>query len=315
MTAGIRALRIVLALAIVLSLIEWVGPEGLFERIAACPWPAALAAFSTTLLAQWLGATRLCLLARSQALPLTQAQAMSIGLSAVFYGLFLPGGSATGWVVRLLRLAPSASGIGTALVVLSADRAVTTAIGAVIGVIAGFLMTPVAHPLVTVLLFAIACGAACFGALLLKPSLEAWVARGRRLPGLRTLMGSLAGVPARRPAARTIWLAIALSLALHAAGVVSWLLLARGLGLETGVVALAWVRSAALVVTLLPASVGGLGLREGAVIFLMSGMGIASVEALTLSLLVFAVTVLAIGVVGGILEAARLVTRPPVARA
>lgn len=311
MTGTTRALRIVLALAILAALAKWVGPEGLIARVADCPWPAALAAFSTALLAQWLGAIRLWFLAGSQGLPLTHAQALGVNLSAVFYGLFLPGGSATGWAVRLFRLAPSASGVGTALVVLAGDRALTTATGAAIGVVAGIFMQEQTLPAVTALLAVIACGAGLLSVLLTTPAFDAWLTIANRTPGLRRVATYLttAGTFACKPESRTIVLAILLSAALHAAGIAGWVVLARAVGLDIDAPAIAWVRSGAMVVTLMPATVGGLGFREGAVVYLMGGLGVAAVDALTLSLLAFALTVLAIGIVGGIVEASRLLTQ------
>jgi uncharacterized membrane protein YbhN (UPF0104 family) len=84
--------------------------------------------------------------------------------------------------------------------------------------------------------------------------------------------------------------------------------------LEIDVATIAWIRSAALVVTLIPATVGGLGVREAAVVYLMSALGVPSVDALTLSLLTFAITVVAIGMLGGIFEAFRLFTQRAVAK-
>jgi hypothetical protein len=84
---------------------------------------------------------------------------------------------------------------------------------------------------------------------------------------------------------------------------------ARALGLELGLLEIAWVRSAALVVGLLPVTVGGLGLREGTVVALLAVFGVSSADALSLSLLAFTVTVLGVGVVGGLSEAAHLIRR------
>jgi uncharacterized membrane protein YbhN (UPF0104 family) len=255
-------------------------------------------------------------LARTQALALTQIQAVGINLSAVFYGLFLPGGSATAWLVRLLRLAPGASGIGAALLVLTSDRAVTTAAGASIGAIAGILMVRPVFPSVTIALIAIACAAGLLTVLLLTRLLDRYVAQLKRLPGVGRIVRHFVepGSSTRTPAAATMLAVVWLSVALHAAGIAGWWILARAIGLEIDVATIAWIRSAALVVTLIPATVGGLGVREAAVVYLMTELGVPSVDALTLSLLAFATTVAAIGMLGGAFEAFRLFSERAVAK-
>jgi len=301
---AIPALRVLLAFAILAILVRLAGPEGVLARIAECPWPAALAGFSAAFLGQWLGAIRLKVLARSQRLPLTHMKALTVNLSAMFYGLFLPGGNVTGWAIRLFHLTPGASGLGTALVVLVGDRAVATAAGAGIGLLAGFLMSSSTLPAVTFLLLATAAGMSLLGLTLFTRSLDAVLGLAKRAPGIRWAAEYLrrAGSLDRRPGFLTVVAAILLSAAVHVSGIASWFVLARALGLEVDVSTIAWVRSAAMVVALVPVTIGGLGLREGAVVYLMAGLGVASVDALSLSLLVFAVTVFAIGLVGGVLE-------------
>jgi uncharacterized membrane protein YbhN (UPF0104 family) len=114
-----------------------------------------------------------------------------------------------------------------------------------------------------------------------------------------------------RPQPGVLWRGLGLTLALHALGIGIWIWLARSLGLELDALTIAWVRSAALIVGLAPITIGGLGLREGAVVYLLTRLGIDGADALSLSLLAFAVTVLAVGFVGGLVEAARLLVRRP----
>lgn len=57
-----------------------------------------------------------------------------------------------------------------------------------------------------------------------------------------------------------------------------------------------------MAVGLIPLTVAGLGLCEGAVVYLMSLFGISGTESLPLSPLAFAVTVLAVGILSGAVE-------------
>ena len=59
-----------------------------------------------------------------------------------------------------------------------------------------------------------------------------------------------------------------------------------------------WVRSIVQLVTVLPISIGGLGVREGALVLTLAWFGVADHDALALAILVFATTILAPGFVG-----------------
>jgi uncharacterized membrane protein YbhN (UPF0104 family) len=303
-----RALRIVFAIAIVGLLLHWVGPTQVRARLATCPPSVALAALGTSLLAQWLGALRFVALSRAQGLPLTRAQALGINLSTVFYGLFLPGGTATSWIIRLVRLPGARQQLALALAVIASDRAFATAVGAVIGLTADLALGMPATFVVTAALVGVTLGSGFVGWALLSPTVAGWMHRWRERPLLRQIPQRLwrgQGTSELLPAATTVW-AGALSVGVHGIGIFAWWILARGIGLELGLPELAWVRSAALVVGLLPLTVGGLGLREGTTVVLLGLLGIPAADALSLSLLAFLVTIFGVGAVGGIVESARL---------
>jgi hypothetical protein len=307
----VRVLRIALAAAIVAALVHWIGPAEVWARLAACPWPVAVAGLAASLTGQWLGAIRFASLARTQGMPLSQADALGINLSAMFYGLFLPGGTATSWLVRLLRMPDVKQQLGLAITVIAGDRAFATAAGAALGVAADLALGGPATPAVTLGLVAVTGGAAFFGWALFSPAFAARLERWRDVPMLRRFAAKRLGdaLPRKRPSLATFVAAAWLSAAVHGLGILVWWALARTLGLDLGLLEITWVRSASLVVGLLPVTVGGLGLREGTVILLLAGFGVAAADALSLSLLAFTITVLGVGVVGGLGEAGRLLRR------
>jgi uncharacterized protein (TIRG00374 family) len=108
------------------------------------------------------------------------------------------------------------------------------------------------------------------------------------------------------------WLFIvALSMAAQLLGAVVCYLLALSLGLEFSFTTMAWIRSAVVIATLVPISVSGLGIRESAFLLLLSQYGVGAEQALALSLLFFAVTILMMGLLGGLVEGRRLLVRSP----
>lgn len=92
----------------------------------------------------------------------------------------------------------------------------------------------------------------------------------------------------------------------HLIGIVAFALVADALEMELSYLTIGWTRLAAVLVTLLPISLAGLGLREDAFVLLLAPYAVAPADALTYSLLAFGTTVLAIGLIGGVIEAFRL---------
>ncbi len=77
-------------------------------------------------------------------------------------------------------------------------------------------------------------------------------------------------------------------------------ILAKGLGININFCFFLVAIPIISIITLLPITIQGLGLREGGFVYLMSSLGVASEKALTLSLLSFSVLV-GIGLIGGII--------------
>ena len=115
---------------------------------------------------------------------------------------------------------------------------------------------------------------------------------------LRLSLGSVA-----RLSPATLARIVVLSMAAQIPGALVFVVLGRGLGLDVSLPAMAWVRSVVVLFTVLPISIGGLGVREGVLVLVLGSYGVASSDALALSILVFAATILAPGLVGGALEA------------
>ena len=83
--------------------------------------------------------------------------------------------------------------------------------------------------------------------------------------------------------------------------VLSGWVLAKGMLLDVSLVDIAWVRSITLLVTLLPITIAGIGLREGAFIALLYNYGITPSEAFTYAITLFVIQLL-LGVFGALLE-------------
>ena len=100
---------------------------------------------------------------------------------------------------------------------------------------------------------------------------------------------------------RDVCLLIAFSMAPHLIGTLVYALLAASLEIHLDLMTWGWIRSAVILVTLLPISVAGLGIREGAMLYLLSSYGVPEEQAMAMAFLVFG-TVLLFLTMGGLLE-------------
>jgi hypothetical protein len=92
-------------------------------------------------------------------------------------------------------------------------------------------------------------------------------------------------------------------------GIFLILFLAHAVSAELTFVQIGWLRSAVVLVQLLPVSFSGLGVREGAIVLLLQPYGIEGALAVSLSLLLFGKN-LFIGAIGGFLEVQSLIVSP-----
>lgn len=266
------------------------------------------AAFLGTLLVQAAIAHRLRLLAQVQGVGLGTREVMEINLVTLFYGLFLPGGGITAIVIRLYRLTRPDRRYAATLAAIVCDRLLATATLCVAGLLFCLLEGRQRSQPALLLLAAASAAAALVLSPMFHPAPARWITLvASRLPLLRGLWPRIAEALAvfrAVPWRGQIGLA-ALSLGAHVLGIAVYFLLARAMGVGVSFLALGWMRSTAMLVAILPCSVSGLGLREGAMVALLGQRGVAANAALAYSVLVFGVTILSVAAVGGIIEAVR----------
>lgn len=126
----------------------------------------------------------------------------------------------------------------------------------------------------------------------------------RRSEKLRTLAQSLSF---SRTHLKGWFLALGISIAVQSASVIQIALMGRALGLNVPFLGYAVVVPLVSLLTMLPISVGGMGVREGSLILLLAPFGVGEAGALALGLSWFAMN-LVMGLAGGLVY---LFRRPP----
>jgi glycosyltransferase 2 family protein len=253
-------------------------------------------------LAQLVSSVRWQLLAAPLGFQKTTRQYVSFYFIGMFFNLLLPT-SVGGDVVRALYLAggrhdPSCPAEpprrrGEAMLSVFADRASGLMVLVVMACLAG-LLAPTALPnwMIAILGLLAACVVVGLTALPALPMLG-------RLPVLGPRLARLvdAGrVYLNRPG--LLLTTTGLSIAVQLASVAILWLITEGLGLGLSFTYLAVVVPLVTLLTLIPVSVNGMGLREVGMVVLLAPVGVAGAAAVTLSLLWFAVAA-GVSLIGG----------------
>ncbi len=290
----------VLRLAVAVGLLGILFHEIPLARVARVLSVASVTdvalAFALALVGQVVISLRFVLLTRAQGTPLPLGLALAINLESVFYGLMLPGGNVSRSAIRVMRLAGPTGDVLGSIASVAFDRlAATVALGLVGQAFWLLDRPPGSGPAGLVLLATWVVPAGFYG-----------LARGRPLRWTSRL--GTAAESVRRFAdlsSGTLGAVLALSIAAQLLTALVYSVLAAGLDIEIPFVRLAWIASVTTLITMLPVSPAGLGIREGTLLLLLGKYGVASPAALALSFLFFACTIVLVGLAGGLLEARR----------
>jgi glycosyltransferase 2 family protein len=308
-----RRLVLLARFAVAAALIVWLfrrsgglAPVWNAFRAANPAWVGV--AFAGMLLIQLVIAHRLQRLTAAAGAGLGTREVLAINLSTLFYGLFLPGGGITAIAIRFYRLTRSDRPYAGALVAILADRVLATAALCVTGLVFWLLDDAGrSHPALIVLLVTTAGSLLALAAMFSAAPARLAGTLASRLPLLRDgwpRVEEALAICRALPMRGRIEVA-GLSIAAHVLGTVVYVVLARALAIATPFVALGWMRAVSGLATLVPISISGLGLREGTMVAMLTGRGVPHAGAFAYSLLIFGITVVATGLVGGLVEVAQ----------
>ena len=317
-------LRLLVRIAVAAVVLVWLfGRVDLAEVGAAIARASPLAIVLATL-TSFVGnvviAFRLRVLLAAQGVQARVLQTLAINLAAFFYNLFLPVGGVGVAALRLQRLSHHSrgrsAGFTAALTAMVCDRLAALASLGIVG-LAFWLADPHVKPRGSLL--ALLIGAATAVSLVAPRAVPHEVRRFVReltagaagtwwaavLHRFSHALGSVARIP---PSALVRILGI--SILAQLPGALVFVLLGWGLDLPAPPVSMAWIRSVTVLVTVLPISIGGIGVREGTLVYLLQTFGVPASDALALSILVFATTILAPGLLGGLIEGVQWLRGP-----
>ncbi len=323
-------LRLLVRIAVAAVVLVWLFARVDVAEVGAAITRASPLAIELATLTSFVGnvviAFRLRVLLEAQGVHARVTQTLGINLAAFFYNLFVPVGGVGVAALRLQRLSyqargPSSArchavrrtraasaGFAAALTTMVCDRLAATASLGLVG-LACWFADP--HPKPRGGLLALLIGAGAVLTLVAPRAVPHEVRRFVRelttgasgtwwaavLHRFSHALGSVARIP---PTALARILGI--SILAQIPGAFVFVLLGWGLDLPVPAISMGWIRGVIVLVTVLPISIGGIGVREGMLVYVMRTFGVPAPDALALSILVFATTILAPGLLGGAIE-------------
>ena len=299
--------RMAVAIAIVVCLFFKIGFRPSVSTFLSARKEYVIAAIVLVMGMQAVAAHRLKLLVEGQGITISTFEMFKINLSSAFYALFLPGGNVAGMAVRLYKISRPTRMYMATIVSLLADRLLATLSLCAVGLTL-WVFDPSVGSGSSLFLLLLSTGILA-GICILLWSPPATERLGRVLATVRFTWTSSSFEKAmeaigvfRKLSFRCIFRLLALSLLAHLLGVVCYFLLASALGLDISLLSIGWIRSVVVLVTMIPVSVSGIGVREVALVTLLSLYGVSSTQAVGYSFLVFGITVLVIGLMGGVID-------------
>ena len=304
------AFRLVVAGIILLILFSKIPIPKVVSAIGQTNFLYVFAAFFMAFLTHVGASFRLKKLCELQTIKLSTFEIFEINTSSRFYGLFLPGGNFTAIAIRFYRLSVFKKKYTEALFAMFCDRIFATITLCMTGIFLWLIELPQKTEYYFELMIIALVGLLIILILIaiIKPvsvlsSLMRWTGR-LKLGKICQLIGPTEYQP-QLPSG-TISALFLFSCILHIFGIISYHLISAAMGLNLSFVSIGWIRSTVILATMIPVSISGIGLREGVIVILLGIYNIPADEALAFSFIIFSVTVLGIGIIGGIFEATRL---------
>lgn len=307
-------LRLVVGVAILYYIFTFIPFADVLAAIASAKSSFLALAFLVLVAERFTAALRVRILTDRVGMSLSVFKIWEINTLATFYGMFLPGELAGG-AVRWYKMSQPNKKRAEAAAVITFGRLIDTIMLLLLGMVFWFAdPPPFANPAIAAVFFAI------LGGLLLA----LWLSLSRRAMslllrpvqanaerlGMRSLYGILEKVLEsvrryRHLSAREVAALGGLTLLRHLLSLLILFFFALALEIEIGFVNLGWIRSLVNVVTLIPISFSGLGIREGSLVLLLEPYGVPGTSAVALSFLTF-ITHIVVASAGGLLEVKNL---------
>ena len=271
--------------------------------------PLILASASTYVFIVFISSLRWQILLKTQGISISKGYLSSSFLIGSFFNNLLPT-SVGGDIYRSVDIANKAKvSIGKSASVLVMDRfsgVITSSIYAIIALLLGFRTVGRTSYVIPVIVFFAVCVIILF--FLLNPSILRLNKLVKKIKFLSKIREKLKEVYHTFRSFKKFKLALVQALlcsfALQFGFIVNCYLAARALGIDLSFASFVFIVPIVATIAMLPVSIGGTGIRENSLVFLMVALGASSEKATVTSLLLFAM-IITVGIIGAVVYAVR----------
>jgi uncharacterized protein (TIRG00374 family) len=296
-SSALPVLKVLFTLGAFAWIVGRIDLSVLSSAIRSVPASAAVIAFVLLIVQAVLSAWRWCLVANVASPRLDLGTAVRLFMISLFYNQALPS-PVPGDAARVVGAAKAGAPLGAAVAAVLGDRLLTL-IGLVLLVFASQgLRIWIGNPsAIDTPAFALAVLILVGGVVFLLMPVPAFLLR--RFPRASSIERIALSLRQMAYGYRFTGL-MTLSLIIHGVGIAALYALARGLGLAMSLTDCLLSVPAVFLLALFPLSIGGWGVREGAMELALLNYGISSELAITLSIL-YGLVQLLVGLIGGLL--------------
>jgi len=285
------------------------------ESIASAKASYIIFALLVTPITLYIAAYQMRILIDKQGMTLSTQDIIEINLITRFYSLFLPG-SLSGGAIRWYKLSKPDKKPAQALASIAFNRLIETIMLVLVGIVFWlFDVTDWSNYVIALILIAILAGLLVTHFLVFNGTVFSVISNSLGtfdlsfIPRiLRDKVSKLLHSLSKYHSLSRGMLAYiyGLNLIKHLLGILSFYLFALALGMDLSIVSVGWVRSFIVIISVIPISISGFGIREGSLIYLLQPYSVSAPDAVALSLLFFSKSLI-VGVIGGLLEAKTLI--------
>lgn len=301
-------IRIIIAFGILYYLFIKIPYQDVVVSLSSANLQYLIPGLLVSILGHLIIGLRLKILTDEQGMSISIYQIFEINISTTFYRMFLPGGAGA---IRFYKLSSLDNKRAETLAALALDRIVATIALCLVGLLFWFLYFPSDSNYIALSMSLLLSGLILFSFIIYFNKGAESAIKILDILNIDYVASRIKKVffalnRFRNLSSRSITIIFTVSIIMQMLGIGVYYLLAKSLGIEVSFLAMGWIRCVVVLISMIPISIAGLGIREGSLILLLRPFGILDEEALAFSLLVFAVNVVLVGFIGGLIEGEKL---------
>jgi hypothetical protein len=295
----IFVLKLLVSVGIILFLFQRIDLKYLTAKLLSMQWSYLIVCLSLFFLGEILHALRWKILLKCKKIEVSTVKLLYFNFVGLFFNLFFPT-AIGGDVIRIYQMSTHSQNTSEAVASVLLDRGVgffTLLCVAPIMVIFSTKQMETFAFFSPIILLSFTAMAAIFIFFRLKEPMQKWPSANKN-KFYKRIMHYYDVLDAYRSHKKIILLAMVISLGMIFLGIFITYLISHGLGLDIPLAYFNIFVPIIFLITMIPISIHGLGLREGAFVFFFAKAGLSVPEALSISLISYVLTLI-FGMIGG----------------